>query len=178
MAQLKMPPIPVKMYRHFAVVTIALTGVLALFADGENREIVETHLAERQQQAELRRISAERAGPRVVAAGSDMTAGSFPDDAGSFGAPTDTSVSGGGGRSGGFSSPNRPPQARARSGPRRAVIPGYAPEYTDGLGEADYRQLASGFDQSQLVSQEQRQRQIEALQRNSAQRSGSGTSDM
>lgn len=29
-----------KMYRHFAIVTIALTGCIALFADGESREAV------------------------------------------------------------------------------------------------------------------------------------------
>ena len=32
------PAIPPSMYRHFAIVTVALTMGLAMFADGENRE--------------------------------------------------------------------------------------------------------------------------------------------
>ena len=33
MAQISMPPIPMKMYRHFAVVTLLLTGTLAMLAN-------------------------------------------------------------------------------------------------------------------------------------------------
>ena len=32
------PAIPPSMYRHFAIVTLALTTGLAMFAQGENRE--------------------------------------------------------------------------------------------------------------------------------------------
>ncbi len=39
MVQISKPPIPMKLYRHFAVVTLALTAFLALFATGENEEL-------------------------------------------------------------------------------------------------------------------------------------------
>jgi hypothetical protein len=34
------PPVPAKLYRHFAVVTLVITVGMAMFADGENREAV------------------------------------------------------------------------------------------------------------------------------------------
>ena len=38
MAQLSKPAIPAKMYKHFAVTTVALTALLALFASGSQQE--------------------------------------------------------------------------------------------------------------------------------------------
>ncbi len=39
--------IPPKMYRHFALVTLALTASVAMFADGENREVASAQVVER-----------------------------------------------------------------------------------------------------------------------------------
>ena len=38
MAKLTKPPIPAKMYKHFAVATVSLTGAIAMFADDGNRD--------------------------------------------------------------------------------------------------------------------------------------------
>jgi len=48
-------PIDPKMFRHFVVVTIMATGLLAMFASGERREAFEQQLAEKRElkQAEL-----------------------------------------------------------------------------------------------------------------------------
>lgn len=37
------------MYRHFAVITVGITALLAMFASGENGEAIQASLAERQQ---------------------------------------------------------------------------------------------------------------------------------
>jgi hypothetical protein len=41
-------PVNAKMYRHFAIATVLITGTLAMFASGENREAMSDHLAARQ----------------------------------------------------------------------------------------------------------------------------------
>ena len=176
MAQLKLPPIPVKMYRHFAVVTIALTATLALFADGENAEIVAEHLAERERAEQLRDAEARRLqGPRVPA-GSDLSPGSFAEDGGGFGAPT-APVEGGGG--GGYRPPaGSPAAARAaytnpnRPGGRRAGPMQYSQAYLDSLTEEQYQALMQGIPPEQRVNAAERQRQIDTLQRAGAQRAG------
>ncbi|MBV1916608.1 MAG: hypothetical protein KUG65_00875 [Sphingomonadaceae bacterium] len=60
------PVIPVtpKMYRHFAMITLAITGCLAMFADGENRQAVEQHLSDQKQMQDMR-----RAGQKIAANG-------------------------------------------------------------------------------------------------------------
>lgn len=50
MAKIKKPPVPTKMYRHFAVVTVLLTASLAVFADGENEEYYAQQTAAQQPQ--------------------------------------------------------------------------------------------------------------------------------
>ena len=37
MAKISKPPVPVKLYKHFAAVTIVLTGAIAMFADEDQR---------------------------------------------------------------------------------------------------------------------------------------------
>lgn len=82
-----------RMYRHFAVVTLCLTGALAIFADGEKRDAVAGELAKREQRAELKRAEIEKFGkPRLVihprqphaSAGFD-----YGGSAGKFGEPMD-----------------------------------------------------------------------------------------
>ena len=60
--------IPPKMYRHFAVVTVLITLLIAIFADGENRQAIGSELKAQQQQTELRRAEAEKFGPKKVGA--------------------------------------------------------------------------------------------------------------
>ncbi len=54
-------PVDAKMYRHFAIATVMITGCLAMFASGENREALEAQLAENQQQNAARQAEQEKA---------------------------------------------------------------------------------------------------------------------
>lgn len=60
--------IPPKMYRHFAVVTVMITLLIAVFAEGEDREAIGNELKAQQQQTDLRRAEAEKFGPKKVGA--------------------------------------------------------------------------------------------------------------
>ncbi len=54
-------PVNAAMYRHFAIATVFITGCLAMFASGENREAVEEHLAARQQHSQSQTAEQELA---------------------------------------------------------------------------------------------------------------------
>lgn len=55
------------MYRHFAVVTVLITLLIALFADGENRQAMGNELEAQRQQTALRQAEGEKLGPRKLA---------------------------------------------------------------------------------------------------------------
>ncbi|PLK26017.1 hypothetical protein [Novosphingobium sp. TH158] len=59
-------PVPPKMYRHFAVITVVITACIAVFADGERREAIGAELKAEQQQAALRQAEADTLGPRKI----------------------------------------------------------------------------------------------------------------
>ncbi|MBM0168869.1 hypothetical protein [Altererythrobacter sp. C41] len=87
------------MYRHFAVVTVCLTGALAILADGENREAVADELARRDRQAELKRAEAEKFGAPKLVTSSDQRGGhaatfDYGGTPSTFGAPMDTAGAG------------------------------------------------------------------------------------
>lgn len=84
-----------KMYRHFAVATIAISAVIAIFADGESQEA----MARNQRHTELKQAETEKFGrTRLVDKRDDgrkgrSSGGGFN---GEFGAPMDGSPPGGG----------------------------------------------------------------------------------
>jgi hypothetical protein len=57
-------PVNAKMYRHFAIATVLITGTLAMFASGENQQAVEDHLA-----AQQRLIQSQEAERKLAAQG-------------------------------------------------------------------------------------------------------------
>lgn len=61
-------PVPAKMYRHFATITIAITACIALFADGERREAIGAEIRADQKRQEMRAIDAQRNGPTKLGA--------------------------------------------------------------------------------------------------------------
>lgn len=93
MAQISKPPVPLKMYKHFAVITVGLTVMMALFADGENRQAVAEHIEQRQREAELQAASQQITGPpRLVRRDNEQNVGSFGDEGvNGFGSPMDPS---------------------------------------------------------------------------------------
>ncbi len=74
-------PVNAKMYRHFAVISLALTAGLAMFADSDNREAFEDHIAEN--------AAAQKSAPKKVASNftdNRKDSGSFGEEAGSVSA--------------------------------------------------------------------------------------------
>jgi hypothetical protein len=90
-------PISPKMFRHFAVITVAITACIALLADGEGKEALAAQVKERQQKNDLLIAEADKVGKRTV--GFDQTIarkaavadsdGEGYDEGGSFGEPMD-----------------------------------------------------------------------------------------
>ncbi len=61
-------PIPQSLFRHFAMITIAITGCVALFADGESREVIVAEVEARTERNDLLRAEADKLGARKVKA--------------------------------------------------------------------------------------------------------------
>jgi len=81
-----------KIYRHFAVVTLVVTLLVAMFADGENREAMADEIRSREQNAEMKAASAAKYGTAklIKSSGLERKGGGFGKDSGEFGAPMDT----------------------------------------------------------------------------------------
>ena len=161
------PAIPPKMYRHFAIVTVALTAAIALFANGENREAVAAQIEERQQQEELEQKSRERFGKPTIRRSSRKPRPARFSDSGaefdeSFGRPMDQMVSHNR-RSLGTSEQERTPAAQA----------GYSDQYLATLSEEERKLLLAGLEKEGLLSPTERERKIAALVAASERRSGS-----
>lgn len=170
MAKLKKPPIPLKMYKHFAVATLALTAGIAMFADDGKREAVVDKFEERQRQNELLAANAEKFGaPRLIRREHESAGGTFGSEAGDMGSPS--LVTGGGG---GGVSPAAPQQARGR-----AALAGYDQASVDAMSEAEYsalRQTASEEDDA-LSAEERARARREMMARQRRQAGGRGSSD-
>ncbi|MCP5378794.1 MAG: hypothetical protein H6914_00010 [Novosphingobium sp.] len=81
-----------KVYRHFAVVTLVVTLLMAMFADGENREAMADEIRSRERAAETKSVSAAKYGTAklIKSTGLERKGGGFGKDSGEFGAPMDT----------------------------------------------------------------------------------------
>ena len=138
MAKLKKPPIPLKMYQHFAAVTVVMTAGIALFADGENREAMATHIEERERERELQALSAEITGTRELVRRDDRTRGTWGAETGPNGAPMDNPQSS-------SASSRRSSGGGGRTRARRATIPGYDRAFIESLSEEEYRALVGSL---------------------------------
>lgn len=91
MAKISTPALKPSMYRHFAVVTVAITLVMVIFADGENREAIAAELQERHD-TEAARIAASKPKygvPRFKQRQSAARWREFNESGGEFGDPMD-----------------------------------------------------------------------------------------
>ena len=98
MAKISTPALTPKMYRHFAVVTVVFTLLLAIFSSGENRQEIADQIAQQQAAAKMRRDAtrAKYGTPKLVMAPASNGFNQFDDysDAASdYGAPMDPSGS-------------------------------------------------------------------------------------
>jgi hypothetical protein len=82
------PAITAQMYRHFAVVTLALTALMAFFADGEKQQALAAEAMPRHSE-KLRRAAPKELGPLApTRAAADVPRGTWgSDDSGGFGQP-------------------------------------------------------------------------------------------
>lgn len=92
MAKISTPMLKPGMYRHFAVLTVAVTLMLVIFADGENRQAVAAEI-EAQQNAEVARIARSKPRYGTPRLQQRQQAARYDDfiegDGGNFGDPTD-----------------------------------------------------------------------------------------
>ena len=161
MAKLSKPPIPMKLYKHFAMVTLTLTAAIAMFADSDQREA-------RAEQADVERdpVTVEEAAdtvvreaPRLIGAEEVRNAGSFGDEGGGYGSPSAPS----GGRGG---------YAPARSAPERRIsVRGYEQDWIDAMSEAEYRAFVEALPE-EMRNTESEAEQAAAFERAARQRSG------
>lgn len=174
MARIAKPPVPVTMYRHFAVVTVCLTFALAIFADGENRTAMAEELEDQQEQAELRQQSADMVGPVTIAGKPPAAAadpGGFGEDE-SMGAPS-VPVAGG-------STGSVMPEGAAYSPTMAAAQSvGFPPAQLAAMSKEEREQLVKGLRDAGALTPEQRRRRAAALLAASGTRSGAtDTSDV
>ena len=167
MAKISKPPVPVKMYKHFAVVTVGMTAMIALFADGENREAAAGHIENRHEEARVRAASQEITGaPRLVRA-DRQSAGSFGSEAsGDFGQPMDNT-----GISADFSNASR---STNRS---RQTLPNMTPEEVAALSQEEYDRLRRLYAAAGAIEDVDRSAQMSEVEAASARRMGHGGSD-
>lgn len=167
MAKISKPPVPVKLYKHFAVVTVVLTATIALFADGENREAVANHIEQREEQARLQRASQEITGrPRLVRSEGTMQ-GSFGSESDSgFGQPMDNP-----GVSADFSRGSRSTHLS------RQPLPNMTPEEVAALSQEEYDRLRGLYAAAGAIEDEDRSAQMSEIEAASARRMGHGGSD-
>jgi hypothetical protein len=80
-----------KVYRHFAVVTVAVTAAMGMFADGETRDAAASEIAAHDQQVALARANAHKFGEPKLIRHSEQPARVFGDSGfdGAMGEPMD-----------------------------------------------------------------------------------------
>lgn len=113
-------PVPAKVVRHFAVVTLVITSCIALFADGERREAIGAEIRADQQRQQMRALDAQRNGPTKVGADRDLKGGhGFGEEGSGSGDETSVNPDGGGDTATG------PKQYRAQGQDTSMMPPGY-----------------------------------------------------
>jgi hypothetical protein len=157
------PAIPPKLYRHFALVTVAITAGLAMFADGEKREVISSHIEAKQQADAVRRASYAKFGAPRLGQSSTQPAARFADERsndfdGGFGRPMENPH---GGRS-----------SSVVPGQELAEAAGYSPEYVASLSPEELELLIKGLQESGMLSDESRSQAQANLTAASARRSG------
>lgn len=166
MAKISKPPIPLKMYKHFAVATVSLTAGIAMFADSDNRQAVVEHVEEREQQAELRHASAQITGTPQLVRRDTQSGGAFGNENENASAPMFVPISTGGG-----AAPRRQPPRAAR----RVTVPGIDQARVDAMSEEEYQQFRASLPpelRGSQLSESEQARQRAAMEAASARRSG------
>lgn len=167
MAMISKPPVPAKLYRHFAVVTVVLTATIALFADGEGREAVSGHIEQRQEDARIQRASQEITGPPRLVRSEATLQGSFGNESDSgYGRPMDST-----GNSENFSNAQRSTHLA------RQALPNMTPEEVAELSQEEYERLLRLYAEAGIIEDYDRSAQMSEIEAASARRMGHGGND-
>jgi len=146
------PVVPSSMYRHFAVVTVLLTAILAMFAEGENRQAQAAPAA--------RQAPAGPAAPRII------TSQPAPQPAPDWW-ELDSSSDGETGAAGS--------ETGSSAGFEDVEAPGYSPEYVAALSEDERELLLAGTQESGVLDPAVRDIRSADLSAASSRRSGSAS---
>ena len=164
MAQLSKPPVPAKLYKHFAAVTVALTATIAMFADADERAVAEpVSQSAPNAKADKTPLFGEA---RLVRAEGQME-GSF----------------GGENTDGGFGEPmigagdNRSSIARRSVSTNRQPLPNMSPEEVAALPEEEYERLRALYARAGAIEDVDRSAQMSEIEAASARRAGHSGSD-
>jgi hypothetical protein len=164
-----------KVYRHFAVVTVAVTTLMAVFADGENRQAISSTVEERQHDQQLKRKEAEKFGQPVLKMEQDDSGG------GRFASDSETGGGGGLANDGGGHS-SRYGSVAEVVGPQM-VPAGYrqhslTDEQLAQLSPEEREALLDRMREARLGSSaQQRQQDLSRMMQASARRSGGDSDD-
>ena len=166
MAQISKPPIPLKMYRHFAIVTIVLTACLALLAESENAELQQAQQpAASRPAARPSPSSTPRYGQAQLNVDPAATAGSFADED----SIKPQSYRGATGRSGQFINTSNLPLPGSENA-------GFTREYLDSLSDEELEELLRQLRAGGVEDPERRAQALQVLETASRRRSGRATS--
>ncbi len=161
MAKLSKPPVPVKMYKHFAAVTIVMTAAIAMFADEDQRAVAEAREPRMVAQTERSNTTPAFGEARLVRAEAEVQ--------GSFGSEGDD----------GFGQPmletggdNRSSIARRAVSNSRQALPNMTPEEVAALSQEEYERLLELYAAAGVIEDIDRSAQMSEVEAASARRSG------
>lgn len=169
MAKISKPAVPVKLYKHFAVLTVVLTATIALFADGENGQAGTDPIEPGAEETRVQQASQEiPARPRLLRRQSTRQ-GSF-DDSGEFdaayGQPMDNA-----GISADFTNAPRSTHVSRR------ILPNMTPEEVSALSQEEYERLLALYVAAGAIEDVDRSAQMSEIEAASARRMGHNSSD-
>lgn len=167
MAKISKPPVPAKLYKHFAAATLVMTAAIAMFADEGQRASAEQISHEPSAPLEKSRDVPAYGVGRLLRA-EPAVKGSFGDEGGAFGAPMMTP----GGEVGGRSS-----IARRAVSTDRQPLPNMTPEEVAALPQDEYERLRALYVAAGAIEDVDRSAQISEVEAASARRMGHGGSD-
>ncbi|APE28596.1 hypothetical protein [Aurantiacibacter gangjinensis] len=168
MAKISKPPVPLKMYKHFAAATITLTLAIALFTDDKRNGAAANQVtAERPDAPQTQRAAVIQTSGLTLARRENGVVGSFgSDEGGDYGAPMETNGSS-------FSSAALRRPSRAN----RQALPNMSPEEIAALSDEEYERLRRLYAEAGAIEDVDRSAQMSAAEHASAQRMGHGGAD-
>lgn len=161
MAKLSSPPVPVKMYKHFAAVTIVLTAAIAMFADDNQRSVAEARETGSLQQPKAAPSTPAYGEARLVRAEAEVPGSFGSEGIDGFGQPM---IETGG--------DNRSSIARRAVSTARQPLPNMTAEEVAALSQDEYERLLELYAAAGVIKDIDRSAQISEVEAASARRSG------